>query len=36
MRQQLAGTESGLVAYFNFIDTTKDLTGRGNNGDSGA
>ena len=30
MTRQLAGTESGLTAYYNFNDTFKDITGRGN------
>jgi hypothetical protein len=28
----LSGTEAGLVSYFNFNDTPKDVTGRGNDG----
>jgi len=30
MGQPLAGTERGLTAYYNFNDTFKDMTGRGN------
>jgi len=32
MTRQLAGSEAGLVAYYTFNDTTKDSTGRGNDG----
>jgi hypothetical protein len=32
MGTELAGTETGLVAYYNFNDTTKDITGNGNDG----
>jgi hypothetical protein len=32
MNRSLSGTEDGLVSYHNFDDTTKDVTGRGNDG----
>ncbi len=32
MNQELTGKEEGLVAYYNFNDTVKDITGRGNDG----
>jgi hypothetical protein len=32
MDNELTGTETGLVAYYNLNDTTKDITGHGNNG----
>jgi hypothetical protein len=32
MRRKLAGTEPGLNAYYPFSDTTKDMTGHGNDG----
>jgi hypothetical protein len=32
MAKPLAGTESGLVAYYNFNDTTQDITGHGHDG----
>ncbi len=32
MEKPLAGGENGLVAYYNFNGTTKDITGRGNDG----
>jgi len=32
MQKSLTGKESGLVAYYNFNDTTRDMTERNNNG----
>ena len=32
MTKSLAGIEPGLCAYYNFNDTSKDITGRGNDG----
>jgi hypothetical protein len=32
MNKQLVGNENGLVAYYNFNNTTKDITGKGNDG----
>jgi hypothetical protein len=32
MNKELVGNENGLVAYYNFNGTTKDLTGKGNDG----
>jgi hypothetical protein len=32
MKQTLNGTEAGLNAYYTFSDTTKDMTGHGNDG----
>jgi hypothetical protein len=32
MNRPLTGRELGLVAYYNFNDTTRDITGRGNDG----
>lgn len=32
MNRTLTGAESGLIAYYTFSDTTRDITGRGNDG----
>ena len=32
MRRKLTGSEAGLNAYYQFSNTTKDMTGHGNDG----